>query len=629
MKYFNRLFSNISFSEFVENYWQKKPILLSSSNKSPFFLNLDEVKKILSNPSITYPHINVISSGKKVGRKLIENKRNSFNPLDKENLNHLYKNGETIAIQKVHFLNERFFKLIKELENHILMSVGANIYISPSFSSSGFHPHYDTHDIFIFQLHGKKRWRIFDNPVGLPNSDEPFIEKQHKNYFKEIPSQEFDLNEGDILYMPRGWVHNAFTLERESIHMTLGFHRTLLPKLPDTKAKYYIGSKKINIENQTKLLGTLHEVDSLWSDSLTPNYFKNKLSYLDISINSIVEVNSMLRFKVYYQDNLFKIETANNILELPNKCLNAFTKILKSKKSVVNDIDENLHDSSKVLIASKLFDIGIISIRNNIENPRNSVTINLNKHFFFPLSPNNEILNPTNKSLISDNFKTIINKITFLINEFYQQVVISLYLRGSVALGQATISSDLDLIIVLRNKAQAKTILKDLDKIYSNISCTFYQEKNILKNSFAIFTLQTQSLFLLGKEVCKDLPAPKIEIGNRFFLVNYKQTKSFFLESIFNQSEKETILSLVSGLMKYLLRIGFEVVMLKEMQFTREICTCYKTIIKYYPEDKIFFYQILYLAINPETDKNIVSRVLNKFDYWLQTANKYEQTSGN
>jgi lysine-specific demethylase/histidyl-hydroxylase NO66 len=113
--------------------------------------------------------------------------------------------------------------------------VGSNSYLTP-LNSQGFAPHYDDVDVFILQLEGFKRWRVYP-PINkketLPRaSSRDYTEKE----IEEMGEEEIDmvLGPGDVLYLPRGWIHQAETVARpghlpkvtgvkddHSLHLTL------------------------------------------------------------------------------------------------------------------------------------------------------------------------------------------------------------------------------------------------------------------------------------------------------------------------------------------------------------------------------------------------------------------------
>jgi lysine-specific demethylase/histidyl-hydroxylase NO66 len=102
--------------------------------------------------------------------------------------------------------------------------VGANSYLTPP-NSQGFAPHYDDIEAFVLQIEGKKRWRLYKpkNNALLPRFSSPNFSQ------KEIGKPILDtiVNAGDLLYFPRGTIHQADTIgfENHSLHITLSLYQ--------------------------------------------------------------------------------------------------------------------------------------------------------------------------------------------------------------------------------------------------------------------------------------------------------------------------------------------------------------------------------------------------------------------
>ncbi|MFD5779127.1 JmjC domain-containing protein [Streptomyces sp. NPDC126933] len=94
-------------------------------------------------------------------------------------------------------------------------SVGANAYLTPP-RAQGFDHHHDDHSVLVAQLHGSKRWEVF-----APGSQQS----------EALVSA--TLEPGDVLSVPHGFPHVAYTADEASLHLTLGLH-TL--SWADTKA---------------------------------------------------------------------------------------------------------------------------------------------------------------------------------------------------------------------------------------------------------------------------------------------------------------------------------------------------------------------------------------------------------
>ena len=85
------------------------------------------------------------------------------------------------------------------------------------WSASGFNPHYDRHDVLAVQVRGRKRWRVAEPEFAHPTG---------RDHHRPAPSDErfgFDtiLESGDVLFLPRGWWHEAIPLGEESLHITI------------------------------------------------------------------------------------------------------------------------------------------------------------------------------------------------------------------------------------------------------------------------------------------------------------------------------------------------------------------------------------------------------------------------
>src|SRR5262249_35697099 len=130
----------------------------------------------------------------------------------------LFAGGATIVIQEAHKLLGPVAVLCRELEREISAPFQSNLYLTPAHGK-GFDTHYDTHDVFLLQIVGAKEWTIFDSPVRLPLSGQPFDPNLHP---VGAATMSFVLHAGDFLYIPRGFLHHARSGDETSLHMTLG-----------------------------------------------------------------------------------------------------------------------------------------------------------------------------------------------------------------------------------------------------------------------------------------------------------------------------------------------------------------------------------------------------------------------
>jgi hypothetical protein len=128
--------------------------------------------------------------------------------------------GATIVLQALHLNWRPVAAFCRDLERALGQPAQTNAYYTPR-GSQGFAVHHDTHDVFVLQVAGEKRWLVYEPLLELP--------LKQQRYSKELgepgePTHELTLRAGDTLYLPRGWLHQAETSETDSLHLTVGIN---------------------------------------------------------------------------------------------------------------------------------------------------------------------------------------------------------------------------------------------------------------------------------------------------------------------------------------------------------------------------------------------------------------------
>jgi Cupin superfamily protein len=131
-----------------------------------------------------------------------------------------FAQGATLVFSQLNQKWQPLQRLKDALERTMSAAVVMNVFLSNQHSQ-GFSLHYDSHDVFVVQLHGAKTWSLYDSPIELPTKREAFGTLNVSPHGAPTVAK---LEEGDLLYVPRGIFHEARTAESASLHLTIGVH---------------------------------------------------------------------------------------------------------------------------------------------------------------------------------------------------------------------------------------------------------------------------------------------------------------------------------------------------------------------------------------------------------------------
>ena len=142
--------------------------------------------------------------------------------LDKEKLDNYLLAGATLVLGRMDKRYRMLSALCMALSRFSGLKTVANGYIA--FGGDGsFGKHWDTHDVFAVQLLVRKQWQVFEPTFALPLDFQKSKECKHE--CPETPIFDEILEAGDVLYIPRGWWHQAMPLEnQETFHIAAGVH---------------------------------------------------------------------------------------------------------------------------------------------------------------------------------------------------------------------------------------------------------------------------------------------------------------------------------------------------------------------------------------------------------------------
>lgn len=126
--------------------------------------------------------------------------------------------GATLVVNQVEELFPEVRTLVESCEELVNIRPNANLYAGWR-TDKGFNAHWDKHDTLILQVVGRKNWTVWEPTRAFPlrGDDNKLVPRP-----TAPPAWDGTLEDGDALYMPRGWWHVAFPRDEPSVHVTIG-----------------------------------------------------------------------------------------------------------------------------------------------------------------------------------------------------------------------------------------------------------------------------------------------------------------------------------------------------------------------------------------------------------------------
>uniref|UniRef100_A0A673UGD3 Bifunctional lysine-specific demethylase and histidyl-hydroxylase n=1 Tax=Suricata suricatta TaxID=37032 RepID=A0A673UGD3_SURSU len=136
----------------------------------------------------------------------------------------LYQAGCSLRLLCPQAFSTTVWQFLAVLQEQFGSMAGSNVYLTPP-NSQGFAPHYDDIEAFVLQLEGRKLWRVYRPRVPT----EELALTSSPNFSQDDlgePVLQTVLEPGDLLYFPRGFIHQAECQDgAHSLHLTLSTYQ--------------------------------------------------------------------------------------------------------------------------------------------------------------------------------------------------------------------------------------------------------------------------------------------------------------------------------------------------------------------------------------------------------------------
>ena len=197
----------MSVQDFLKHYWHKKPLLIR--NALPQFEAFFTPADVLA--ALQDEHVESRLITQTDGWQMLNG------PLRKKQMPSNKQKNWTALIQGVDVHNAHGHALLN-LFRFIPDARLDDLMVSLASDGGGVGPHYDSYDVFLLQAHGQRRWQIGASQDLSLKPNMPL--KILQNF---VPTEEFVLEAGDMLYLPPQYAHDGVAVGDDCMTYSIGF----------------------------------------------------------------------------------------------------------------------------------------------------------------------------------------------------------------------------------------------------------------------------------------------------------------------------------------------------------------------------------------------------------------------
>lgn len=381
------LIQPVTADRFFEDYWERRPLTVRRDRPGYYdeLLSLDEIDRALTTLDLRYPNVVLKNAARDVAPD--EYTVAGGETLDVARLYQLFAEGSTVTLAYMDNVIPSLAELRRGLESVFSHPVQANVYLTPP-GNQGAKAHYDTHDVFVLQVAGTKRWATYGAPVELPLRNQNFDAAIHR---VGEPELQFELSAGDAVYIPRGHLHEARATSTVSLHVTVGilaytwtdfllesvadaclsdaaFRKALPPGFarevtPDQQPREMIDRLLRRLSDQSSPKRVLDRfVDEFLASS--PPLLRGQMTQLAalerMGVDSMLEARPHLIARVQADEHSVSVGHFGRKITFPPHVGPAVRFALSQKRFAISDLPGDLDDSGKLTLARRLVREGLL-----------------------------------------------------------------------------------------------------------------------------------------------------------------------------------------------------------------------------------------------------------------------------
>ncbi len=338
-------------------------------------LSLDDVDHLVTSVALRTPALRVVQGGTVLpSSRFTRGGSIAGTPLtglvDPRKVLDLYAAGATLVLQGLHRYWPPLTELVRALELELGHPCQANAYLTPP-DSQGFARHQDTHDVFVFQTHGRKVWTLVEDGE----------------------EQDLELVPGLSVYLPTGTPHSARSEAEPSLHVTVGINRLTWRDLLRTVADSALSDSRYDaplpagfladasrlsgpladeLASFAKTLGALDPTEL--TDTTTARFLSERTPVLrgaltdqvalrDLDDSTVLERRTTAACELREEGDRLRVLLGDRELRMPLGAAGAMAYVRDHSRLTVGELAPWLDEQSRLVVTRRLVKEGLLRIR--------------------------------------------------------------------------------------------------------------------------------------------------------------------------------------------------------------------------------------------------------------------------
>jgi ribosomal protein L16 Arg81 hydroxylase len=295
------------------------------------------------------------------------------------------RDGGTLVLDQLHHHEPKLGLLCRKLAPELGHRFQCNLYLTPPHGK-GFSPHWDNHDVFILQVFGSKHWKVEKERRCLPLKEEKMGD-EGRELRGELHTT--TIEQGDVIYIPRGFIHAAECGAEPSLHITFGvsavFWDDLLgavlraAALRDQRLRQALPFGFMNggrealvnrvkgifreISDETFLSGAVDQ----FLDELVPRYQLDVAGQIaeffhpkPITLDEVVGPRAAIVYRMHVADDSVRLNYGGRTITFGGFFREGLDFALTTSAYAVRDIPGELQDEERIVFIERLIQEGLV-----------------------------------------------------------------------------------------------------------------------------------------------------------------------------------------------------------------------------------------------------------------------------